>query len=429
MYCEKCGNEISGDSKFCEKCGAKVTVRTPESNQAAGSVVSTAAKSTLPIAVKIAIPACLGVVAISLVVLVFVIKGNNANNNANNQPPVVAEQPTIEPTKEPVAELTEEPEVDEPTKEPAEEQEKSVDDMSPEELSENYNDICNQLYQTAPAKIGLKKKKEIAEHCAVLYQTVPFDGDDTLYDEEDNANGEESYDMLYHISQGGGDNPMFPLTYQHYIGYYENDKYSMITATLQHESDDSLGTPSIWFLIDKNNNNVVYARNGDTEHEVSYLEASSTYKAKKKSEKNIPYSVCNLIDNDITKAWVAGDGKKTATIDISLDGEKMVHGVAILNGYMKAPYYYYLNRRVKKMEIIAAPDNKKTYKVSETSSMKRKSRKDKEETWLDMWSDNINNYTYLDLPHPEETSEIKLKIKGYYPGKDPDIAITGLYVY
>ena len=156
------------------------------------------------------------------------------------------------------------------------------------------------------------------------------------------------------------------------------------------------------------NNTSPYAVNNkdsNTERNLLMAEASSFLD----KDGDITYYPDNVMDDDISTAWVEGeDGNGEGEwIRIPADSDGEISAVRIVNGYQKSEEAYYKNNRVKEAELIFDDGS------SEFAAL----------------ADEFNKSQVIILSEPKNTDYILLKIKSVYEGDEwQDTCISELSV-
>ncbi|MBO4394803.1 MAG: zinc ribbon domain-containing protein [Eubacterium sp.] len=202
------------------------------------------------------------------------------------------------------------------------------------------------------------------------------------------------------------------------VTIYENESYYLVAGALESEYEEDYPL-ECQVLIRKRDweypGTIVYCTTKLDRIPISGISASSTLPS---SGENT-YKVSNLIDGDRRTAWCEnqrGVGKGV-TLRISLVDTRVVHGIALMNGYHKNKPIYKKNGKVMDLSFSA--------KEGETETLKQKYVPDS------FWNNGqLGKYTYLDLKKPVKTNEITLKILSAVCGsKYDDTCISELFVY
>lgn len=359
----------------------------------------------------------------------------------------IAEKPTVEPTIEPVADSTSTPEPTEtPNSTTAPDPEREAENSpEPEDEKPDYKAICNELFHKSPVNNKWDLKSMLCEISEDAYFFNPLGGKDN---KEVNDLSYTDADYMEKIDHGTEMTYYFNTMKRH-VQLFVNDDYYLVTGNIAYETDGEAPV-DVAVLIKKEENGVyrpVYISKWDLDYSIKSVSGSSSYKANSKlGEKQENYLAKNVINLDNSKVWCPRTGKTIGEwLKIKLKKKKLIHGVAVVNGYCKTPYSYYHNRRVKKLKVVAGGVST-TKRVGETKGMKGKNKNDDRvkrykyflsEKACSMDS-NDDPYTYINLPHPVKASEIILTIKDFIKSswnskkKKPgykDIAITNVIVY
>lgn len=192
---------------------------------------------------------------------------------------------------------------------------------------------------------------------------------------------EEAKGLLVYVSQNGGSNIEGYSNLKGQLDklllateYYEEEKYDesiKILKELFNKEDTEggiiKGVVALGKKIkEKTENNTVQVDNKITSNPISW---DSIYSSSHLIQKSMNYKVENVIDNDLSTAWIEGvsDDGIGQFIKFSSNNTFRIDKIDIINGFSKNQKIYMKNNRIKKVIIEFSDKSQQVYELEDNN--------------------------------------------------------------